>query len=365
MTTGKNEVAHGLAIRLRENSATTTTMKTCPQGSYRKDRENDEPITGLTDFDRLVTMTTDFWTALDNGAPNNKCICGKVCLSSKGLKIHQTKMGCLEKQRPVAQEPTHKTPNDTGPEANHRTELVRVSLMASDLVRQRIKFPPSKDMQVWQELDGTLVRGLKKAMKKEGTMKTFSDFIYASCLEKFGNVESRRPTKPKESRRQLELRKLKIEKKALCSQWKRPGEVERVGLSILWKEVKRRINILRKAEKARQKTYERRRARQEFFRDPYRYGRSLLEPPKSGTITVGQAELEACLTKRNQLSLHVVWLDLAIAYGSVPHQLLWKTLAAHHVPRVVIEVLQEYFNGFVMFFHERMHHRLDSSAGPA
>ena len=54
--------------------------------------------------------------------------------------------------------------------------------------------------------------------------------------------------------------------------------------------------------------------------------------------------------KRNQLSLHVVWLDLANAYGSVPHQLLWKTLATHHVPRVVIEVLQEYFNGFVMRF---------------
>ena len=291
----------------------------------------------------------------------------------------------------------------------------------------------------------------------------------------------------------------------------------KVGLSVLWKEVKRKINILRKAEKARQKTYERRRARQEFFRDPYRYGRSLLEPPQSGTLTVSQAKLEACLTrtytdalrnsplaeragiseaplptspfstaapsieevrrilkkkarnrsapgpngvpyllykrcprilkllhtkiawttstvdgewkiaegvyipkekeskclnqfrpisllnvegkiylscwaarltefmtanryidttvqkggipgvpgciehttmiweaiqnaKRNQLSLHVVWLDLANAYGSVPHQLLWKTLAAHHVPRAVIEVLQEYFNGFVMRF---------------
>ena len=132
--------------------------------------------------------------------------------------------------------------------------------MASDPVRQRIKFPPSKDMQVWQELDGTLVKGLKKVMKKEGAMKTFSDFIYASCLENFGSVESRHPTKPKESRWQLELSKFKIEKKALRNQWKRSGEVERVGLSVLWKEVKRRINILHKAEKA----YER---RQEFFRD--------------------------------------------------------------------------------------------------
>ena len=42
--------------------------------------------------------------------------------------------------------------------------------------------------------------------------------------------------------------------------------------------------------------------------------------------------------------------DLANAYGSVPHQLLWKTLEAHHVPQPVIHILQEYFSGFMMRF---------------
>ena len=65
------------------------------------------------------------------------------------------------------------------------------------------------------------------------------------------------------------------------------------------------------------------------------------------TTTIWEAIQNA---KRNQLSLYVVWLNPANAYGSVPHQLLWKTLEAHHVHRVVIEVLQEYFNGFVMRF---------------
>ena len=54
--------------------------------------------------------------------------------------------------------------------------------------------------------------------------------------------------------------------------------------------------------------------------------------------------------KRSRLSLYVVWLDLANAYGSVPHQLLWKTLEAHHVPQPVIHILQEYFSGFMMRF---------------
>ena len=54
--------------------------------------------------------------------------------------------------------------------------------------------------------------------------------------------------------------------------------------------------------------------------------------------------------KSSRLSLYVVWLDLANAYGSVPHQLLWKTLEAHHVPQPVIHILQEYFSGFMMRF---------------
>ena len=54
--------------------------------------------------------------------------------------------------------------------------------------------------------------------------------------------------------------------------------------------------------------------------------------------------------RRNRLSLCVIWLDLANAYGLVPHQLLWKTLENHHAPIPVIKILQEYFRGFEMRF---------------
>ena len=36
--------------------------------------------------------------------------------------------------------------------------------------------------------------------------------------------------------------------------------------------------------------------------------------------------------KRNHLSLHVVWLDLANAYVSVPHQRLWKKVGLTMFP---------------------------------
>ena len=54
--------------------------------------------------------------------------------------------------------------------------------------------------------------------------------------------------------------------------------------------------------------------------------------------------------KKRRLSLYVVWLDLANAYGSVPHQLIWKTLETHHVPRHVVQIIQTYFDGFMMRF---------------
>ena len=54
--------------------------------------------------------------------------------------------------------------------------------------------------------------------------------------------------------------------------------------------------------------------------------------------------------KKRRLSLYVVWLDLANAYGSVKHQLIWKTLETHHVPPHVVQIIQTYFDGFMMRF---------------
>ena len=440
--------------------------------------------------------------------------------TERGLKIHQTKSNCgceASRQRTIAKLQIGKTPDDTGPESHHSSECVRVSRQGQDPPRARIGFPRGNDKRGWSGLDEELKQGLKKSLK-DGSVKSFSDFIYNKCIERFGVVPVKRPQEKKDSRRQRELGRLKGEKKALRRRWKVAKEDEREGLSVLWEDVKRRVRDLRRAERGRQRKYERRRAMRSFFSDPYRYGRSLLDPPKSGELSVEQDKLEEhllktysdalrheslqervdipavplptspfCLAspsleevrgvvrkarnrsapgpngvpyllykrcpktlyllhsliqrawssatvddewkkaegvyipkekdskglnqfrpisllnvegkiffsimasrltefvmsnqyvdisvqkggipgvpgciehtsmiweaiqraKRNRLSLYVVWLDLANAYGSVPHQLLWKTLEAHHVPQPVIHILQEYFSGFMMRF---------------
>ena len=54
--------------------------------------------------------------------------------------------------------------------------------------------------------------------------------------------------------------------------------------------------------------------------------------------------------KSEKLNLDVVWLDLANAYGSVPHQMIQLALRMHHVPDNIREMLNDYFNGFRMRF---------------
>ena len=54
--------------------------------------------------------------------------------------------------------------------------------------------------------------------------------------------------------------------------------------------------------------------------------------------------------KSENLNLDVIWLDLANAYGSVPHQMIQLALRMYHVPEDVQVMLDDYFSGFQMRF---------------
>ena len=50
--------------------------------------------------------------------------------------------------------------------------------------------------------------------------------------------------------------------------------------------------------------------------------------------------------KENKEDLSVLWLDLANAYGSMPHELIDEALKRHHVPSEVRLLIADYYNGF-------------------
>ena len=54
--------------------------------------------------------------------------------------------------------------------------------------------------------------------------------------------------------------------------------------------------------------------------------------------------------KTGRKNLDIVWLDLANAYGSVPHDMIQLSLQMHHVPLNIREMLRTYFDGFSMRF---------------
>ena len=167
-------------------------------------------------------------------------------------------------------------------------------------------------------MDDDLKRDLKKILKRDDSMKSFTDCIYGKCLERYGLVAEKR---------QHELEWLKGEK-ALRRRLKSAKEEEKVGLSVLWKELKEHVRNLRHAEGIRQKNYERRKAHRRFFSDPYRYGKALLDPPKSGELKVDKGELEEHFTNMYSDDLHHIPLQVRRDIPVVPLPASMSSLAS-------------------------------------
>ena len=74
-------------------------------------------------------------------------------------------------------------------------------------------------------------------------------------------------------------------------------------------------------------------------------------PGVAGCLEHGSMIWEAIQkAKENKTDLDVIWLDLANAYGSVPHQMIQLALQMYHVPEGICKMLETYFNGFQMRF---------------
>ena len=54
--------------------------------------------------------------------------------------------------------------------------------------------------------------------------------------------------------------------------------------------------------------------------------------------------------KKKGKDLNIVWLDLANAYGSVPHELLFKAMDFFHIPEKIKNIMRNYYSKFRMRF---------------
>ena len=99
------------------------------------------------------------------------------------------------------------------------------------------------------------------------------------------------------SRRQQEIDRLVRERRRLRRLWRKATEVEKEGLNRLQVDVKDRLAVLRRAESIRKNRKKKERARIAFYKDPFRFVKSLFSREKNGSLRVSKQELEGHLEK--------------------------------------------------------------------
>lgn len=116
------------------------------------ERGNEHPK--LTDLlvpdicDRLSTMTAT-------------CFCGKVCKNLRGLRIHQTRMGCIRRKQaeqrtePVPSTDPGKTEEEQEPESPHSVQNLQAQHAAPSKPseQRRVLWPAANKVSEWHQFD--------------------------------------------------------------------------------------------------------------------------------------------------------------------------------------------------------------------
>ncbi|XP_049324773.1 uncharacterized protein LOC125789951 [Astyanax mexicanus] len=241
-------------------------------------------------------------TTLDNGTSImiNRCICGKICKNNRGLKIHQSRMKCLEQEN--AAQRTGLTPGETqegpGPETTHRAQnlQVRNTPNPSRVVQNhQIKWPQAKQHGLWQQFDEDTSRIINSAAKGdvEGRLKYMTTIITSFGAERFG-VEEPKSSKPtfSNNRRADKIRELRKELRMLAKQFKLAAEEEKPPLAELRHTIRKKLKSLRRAEWHRRRRMERARRRSSFLANPFGFTRKLLGQKRSGRLECSQEEVD-------------------------------------------------------------------------
>ena len=166
--------------------------------------------------------------------------------------------------------------------------------------RPLVKWPKSCDKKLWNEVNTDLcniLEGIRGSTIKK--LERMGNLIYAYGVEQFGVVEGKRstPSIPTKSRRQTEIDRLVKERRQLKKQWRKATEEEKEGINVLQEEIQSRLSTLRRAENLLKKRRRKEQTRSRFYKDPFKFVKSLFIKEKSGIFSVSKAALEEHLKK--------------------------------------------------------------------
>ena len=310
--------------------ATKLNTEKTPLESARAGAEDDSLM-----IDTVIDPGTDLTMSRENmlveatssdvsGKERQVCVCGwQKVTNLKGLRIHQGRKRCLvertqgpridnyflrstssqsgEVQR---QEVTHSsqdisTPDvEVGPSTEADREASQPKREKISGQKPRVKWPGAAESRKWEDINSDLVRVLGKLKgSAESKLEKMGDLIYDYGKERFGVFEKRKKVEGEvvRSRRQQEIDRLIQERRQLKRQWRKATEVEKEGIDCLQADVKERLAVLRRAENIRKNRKKKERARIAFYKDPFRFVKSLFSKEKNGSLMEPKQKLEEYL----------------------------------------------------------------------
>ncbi|XP_057679566.1 uncharacterized protein LOC130908003 [Corythoichthys intestinalis] len=232
------------------------------------------------------------------------CICGKLCKNQRGLKIHQARMKCLERESEVQR--TGPRPGETqeepGQETLHRSQSLHVpeSPNPSRVVpQQRIKWPPASRRSEWLQFDedvSTIIQATAKG-DVDCRLQAMSTIIVSYGSERFGRMEkgNTEATPYTMNRRATKIHQLRQELRTLKKQFKIAAEKDKPPLEELRNILRKKLTTLRRAEWHRRRGRERARKRAAFIANPFRFAKQLLGDKRSGRLECTKEEVNRFL----------------------------------------------------------------------
>ena len=262
-----------------------------------------------------------------------KCACGwEKVTTFRGLRIHQGKTKCVQKgyQQPCTVE-AGETRGTRGQVANHSANGPNVAVSTegneecdpllekdpptgcqdpipvtsnrsepqvainTSTRRNKLKWPKANEAEAWKSLDKDLSKSLEAKLhgSAEEKLNLFGEVIYQSCQVRFGEVAPKqRQVGSEKGRREQEINLLVKQRRQLRKLWRKATPQEREGLKVLWEEVRGRLTKLRRAERIRKRNKRRQKERADFFKNPFKHARQLLEEKKSGKLEITREQME-------------------------------------------------------------------------
>lgn len=319
--------------------ATKRRQKRTPLESARAGAEDDSSADIMVTDPGLEMTTSNKSTAQESatavataaattaGHKQQICPCGWTKVTSYlGLRIHQGRMKCLTegRQRPRIDSLPRMESNQSNEvqqrDANHSLQYINTTVMeeantrlptpevepSQPTVERRlvghklhVKWPGAGDKKLWETINTDLILSLEQLRGTvEKKLERMGDVIYQYGAERFGVQErsgGRKLPNAPVSRRQQEIKRLVLEMRQLRRQWKKASEGEKEGITVLQLDIKTRLASLRRAENLRKRRRKKEQTRTRFYKDPFKFLKTIFTKEKSGALKTTKADLEAHL----------------------------------------------------------------------